>query len=1859
MIRSVRARVVATSLWLLAAMAHAAPIDTTASTTPNKANPISMVDPVLQIDTVVVSTLPEYADWPLLHKQLDQTMDQLLETGVVSLRDSTGKVVVLDSIDGAIEGTTVDNLLTAGYSLVIKPEQEPSLTSSMHAFTVSNDISQQIQAHLGVVMSEHFYISPPGQRALSPHTDGGDVFVHQWAGSKLWTLCVPTAPDCLDCTFADLALRAELAKSAFQGLSSFPCGQALWIKRARSRCLISKTLEYISWRWTVNHTFTLAWLSPPEGCTSYTDEQLAGMECRTLDLQENELLYVPRGVVHFARANTTGLSAHATYQVVPPSSTWIDMVVDECSLTATMRACNELKNQLLQADLGFRWLNFRFKDVHVAPVLPNKLITSEYSLHSTRLAELVVRPASNDESVTRTCGKGTFHNTVRCLSCGSGTYQDSASHLSTSCKTKSRCPAGTYDANGGSSSSNTNCLACPAGSYQDATNHLETSCKTKTNTCPVGHYASNGGSTTSDRICAVCPDACDLSHGAYQDQTGQTSCDGCGVDVTPPELTLAPNAIVRFEALTNTFVYPTVTATDTSGERIVVTHTNNVQPDEVGTYDVTYSGEDSAKNKGVLVVQVIIFAARKPVIVLLGPVVMTLEVHTRFNDPMGYVIDEGEPNNLNNTLASNTSALDIDTLGTYYVVYSMHTPDSQGLTASPVRRTVHVVDTTPPGVNVTVEAGSTWSEPGFSIRDNYDTMAIGDVTVEPVALNLKVPNGTVLTVDYMATDRSGNAVSITRYVLVLDRLAPTITLLNATRLTAEAGDLYFEFDAVAEDQLDDDVDLSITYPDGVTVGGELQPPSLPFDYSIVYTARDDVGNTAHATRNLTVVDTKAPSLEAITSEVHLEAGAAYSINASWYSVHDNYKATPTISTNVSALPRTHVMTPYRANVQITATDSQGNRNATSLRVLLVDTTAPMLTLITSNVTSGTDFHISDLVTAYDSNDGVLDSVVDMNTHGTNVLDLPSTPTCPVDRIRSAASNAYQQARAERIRSTNTQVVGDAPAGSTYTVDFIVTDAAGNSDSLRGVVLTLRDDTAPVIATSGTPTGQIEYTRAANQLELPLTASDNLDGDISSWVCLSVARYAPRTAEGTPNVLRTGLLEPVSHNFNDFAEMGRPWGASGGRPLLLLDEPVGTLYVVNASVMDGAGNTATRTFRYLIVDTTPPVLTLTYPGSYHVPYDTTFIDPGFTVFDESDDLSEHVLVLNADRVNPRFPGTYLVQYRTNDRYGNPAEAARTVIVDNFILPADDDIVTITYAASIILAPAARAFEEQLRGALGYPYIFVVGRHAGADTTKDRFNTLPGSASSSSSRRRSLQAATNTSFELCMRSTTTLAWVPAEALAGMIRAWNNSDVTVAVDTNDDVDTVDSETRQGTSASNSLTTIVIGGAAGGVILLLLILVFILHRRKQNRVTVPATSEDLYAFFDVRDADIWEVERRFVRLGEKLGNGAFGQVFRAWFCNRHSGEERSCAAKALKPGAPFRARQDFLSEMTVMKEIGAHPNIIGIFGHCLRDEPHILLVELAELGNLRDYLRKCRTSQSKPQLLGSRQLADFCLQIASGMSFLERKNVIHRDLAARNVLLSQSLACKICDFGLARSIENEDYETTATKLPVKWMAPESLGYRIYTSKSDVWSFGVTMWEIFSLGGTPYVKHRNVDILSLLADGYRLPKPRQAPGQADAIARMCWMHEADNRPTFLELVDLLTAFIRKKNFSLAEPEVDSDGLYEAIGDPTEDSEGSGIRAIMSGTEGMGAGIYESQINGDEIYDNEFDGHMMTEGPSFENMAFSTDSAQASIGFGFFPAASVGERCQPSVFDRNANEEEALQHSETTIYDLAIDDLEI
>ena len=194
----------------------------------------------------------------------------------------------------------------------------------------------------------------------------------------------------------------------------------------------------------------------------------------------------------------------------------------------------------------------------------------------------------------------------------------------------------------------------------------------------------------------------------------------------------------------------------------------------------------------------------------------------------------------------------------------------------------------------------------------------------------------------------------------------------------------------------------------------------------------------------------------------------------------------------------------------------------------------------------------------------------------------------------------------------------------------------------------------------------------------------------------------------------------------------------------------------------------------------------------------------------------------------------------------------------------------------------------------------------------------------------------------------------------------------------------------------------------------------------------------------------------------------------------------------------------IAVMKEMGAHPNVIGIIGHCLMEQPYILLVELAELGNLRDFLREARATKTRPQQLSVAQMAEFCLQIASGMAFLESKSIVHRDLAARNVLVGKKLHCKISDFGCAsvaragdavevvacrvahgvcsgcaysgpqpgrrgqasvvlavwllhrlmvltlRGSCVQEYRTTSTKLPIKWMAPESIQDRIYTVKAD-----------------------------------------------------------------------------------------------------------------------------------------------------------------------------------------------------------------
>ncbi|KAJ8380107.1 hypothetical protein SKAU_G00008850 [Synaphobranchus kaupii] len=238
--------------------------------------------------------------------------------------------------------------------------------------------------------------------------------------------------------------------------------------------------------------------------------------------------------------------------------------------------------------------------------------------------------------------------------------------------------------------------------------------------------------------------------------------------------------------------------------------------------------------------------------------------------------------------------------------------------------------------------------------------------------------------------------------------------------------------------------------------------------------------------------------------------------------------------------------------------------------------------------------------------------------------------------------------------------------------------------------------------------------------------------------------------------------------------------------------------------------------------------------------------------------------------------------------------------------------------------------------------------------------------------------------------------------------------------------------------------------------------------------------------------------------------------------------AVKMLKSDATEKDLSDLISEMEMMKIIGKHKNIINLLGACTQDGPLYVIVEYASKGNLREYLRVRRPpgmeycynpDQVPVENMSIKDLVSCAYQVARGMEYLASKKCIHRDLAARNVLVTEDNVMKIADFGLARDIHHIDYykKTTNGRLPVKWMAPEALFDRIYTHQSDVWSFGVLLWEIFTLGGSPYPVE---ELFKLLKEGHRMDKPSTCTHELYMMMRDCWHAVPSQRPTFKQLVE-------------------------------------------------------------------------------------------------------------------------------------------
>ncbi|XP_054888584.1 ephrin type-A receptor 4b isoform X1 [Poeciliopsis prolifica] len=347
------------------------------------------------------------------------------------------------------------------------------------------------------------------------------------------------------------------------------------------------------------------------------------------------------------------------------------------------------------------------------------------------------------------------------------------------------------------------------------------------------------------------------------------------------------------------------------------------------------------------------------------------------------------------------------------------------------------------------------------------------------------------------------------------------------------------------------------------------------------------------------------------------------------------------------------------------------------------------------------------------------------------------------------------------------------------------------------------------------------------------------------------------------------------------------------------------------------------------------------------------------------------------------------------------------------------------------------------------------------------------------------------------------------------------------------------------NQSTILVVSIAGGIVLLIFLVTCFVVSGRhcgyikakqdpdeekmqfQHGRVKLPGSRTYIHphTYEDpnqaVRDF-AKEIDASNIRIERVIGAGEFGEVCSGRL--RVQGKrEIYVAIKSLKAGYSDKQRRDFLSEASIMGQFD-HPNIIRLEGVVTKCKPVMIITEFMENGSLDTFLKKHDGQFTVIQLVGMLR------GIASGMKYLSDMSYVHRDLAARNILVNSNLVCKVSDFGLSRVLEDDPeaaYTTRGGKIPIRWTAPEAIAYRKFTSASDVWSYGIVMWEVISYGERPYWEMSNQDVIKAIDEGYRLPAPMDCPVVLHQLMLDCWEKGRSDRPKFGQIVTILDKLIR------------------------------------------------------------------------------------------------------------------------------------
>uniref|UniRef100_A0A671WYW3 Tyrosine-protein kinase receptor n=1 Tax=Sparus aurata TaxID=8175 RepID=A0A671WYW3_SPAAU len=308
--------------------------------------------------------------------------------------------------------------------------------------------------------------------------------------------------------------------------------------------------------------------------------------------------------------------------------------------------------------------------------------------------------------------------------------------------------------------------------------------------------------------------------------------------------------------------------------------------------------------------------------------------------------------------------------------------------------------------------------------------------------------------------------------------------------------------------------------------------------------------------------------------------------------------------------------------------------------------------------------------------------------------------------------------------------------------------------------------------------------------------------------------------------------------------------------------------------------------------------------------------------------------------------------------------------------------------------------------------------------------------------------------------------------------------------------------------------------------ILFFVNKKRNSDRlgngVLYASVNPEYFSAAEMYVPDEWEVAREKITMHRELGQGSFGMVYEGIAKGVVKDEpETRVAIKTVNESASMRERIEFLNEASVMKEFNCH-HVVRLLGVVSQGQPTLVIMELMTRGDLKSHLRSLRKENSTTQVLPPlKKMIQMAGEIADGMSYLNANKFVHRDLAARNCMVAEDFTVKIGDFGMTRDIYETDYYRKGGKglLPVRWMSPESLKDGVFTTMSDVWSFGVVLWEIATLAEQPYQGMSNEQVLRFVMEGGLLDKPDNCPDMLFELMRMCWQYNPKMRPSFLEII--------------------------------------------------------------------------------------------------------------------------------------------